>query len=153
MTAEETSAAIKTLKVVKEVQIAAPADIVFETILEPHGPMKDLSMKLEAWPGGRWFRDLGNDTGHLWGHVQVIKPPRLLEIWGPLMMSFPAINHLQYRLTAEGNVTRLQLTHKAIALAGLIPPDLRDGMGKGFDHWIKRIKQRAEAGGKAKSSR
>ena len=25
-------------------------------------------MKLEAWPGGRWFRDLGDGNGHLWGH-------------------------------------------------------------------------------------
>ncbi len=71
MAAEE----IKSLHVVKEVQIAAPPDVVFQTVLEPHGPMKDMNMKLEPWPGGRWFRDLGNNTGHLWGHVQVIKPP------------------------------------------------------------------------------
>ena len=49
-----------------------------------------LSLKLEAWPGGRWYRDLGNNTGHFWGHVQAIKPPTLLEICGPLMMSYPA---------------------------------------------------------------
>ena len=41
-------------------------------------------MKIEPWPGGRWYRDLGNNAGHLWGHVQVIKPPTLLEICGPL---------------------------------------------------------------------
>jgi hypothetical protein len=44
---------IKTLHIVKEVLIAAPVDVVFETVLEPHGPMKDMNMKLEAWPGGR----------------------------------------------------------------------------------------------------
>ena len=43
----------------------------------PGGPMP---MNLEQWPGGRWFRDLGNDAGHLWGYVQVLKPPTLLEI-------------------------------------------------------------------------
>ncbi len=32
-----------------------------------------MPMKLEAWPGGRWFRDLGDGNGHLWGHVQAIK--------------------------------------------------------------------------------
>ena len=41
-----------------------------------------MPFKLEAWPGGRWFRDLGNNAGHLWGHVRVIKPPALLEISG-----------------------------------------------------------------------
>ena len=50
-------------------------------------------MKIEAWPGGRWFRALGNNTGHLWDHVQSIKPPKLLEIHGPLFMSTPAISH------------------------------------------------------------
>jgi hypothetical protein len=23
-----------------------------------------IPMKLEAWPGGRWYRDLGNGAGH-----------------------------------------------------------------------------------------
>jgi len=89
MTANQTESPIKTLHVVKEVLIAAPADVVFETILEPQGPMKDMNMKLEPWPGGRWFRDLGNNTGHLWGHVQVIKPPKVLELVGPTMMVLP----------------------------------------------------------------
>ena len=47
-------------------------------------------MKLEPWPGGRWFRDLGNDNGHFWGLVQAIKRPTLLEITGPLFMSAPS---------------------------------------------------------------
>src|SRR5919107_1242836 len=107
---------IQTLNVVKEVEIAAPIEIAFEALLEelgPEGQMPDdkpFPMVLEAWPGGRWYRDLGNGAGHLWGHVQVIKPPTLLEIWGPLMMSYPAVNPLHYRLTAEGRNTRLELT-------------------------------------------
>ena len=91
MRAEEIESPITTLNVVKEVEIAAPADVVFQTVLEPHGPMKDMNMKLEAWVGGRWFRDLGNNTGHLWGHVQVIKPPKVLELVGPMMMSYPVV--------------------------------------------------------------
>ena len=38
---------------------------------------KLMPMVLEEWPGGRWLRDLGN--GHLWGFVQVIKPPSLID--------------------------------------------------------------------------
>ena len=75
-------------------------------------------MKLEAWVGGRWFRDLGDNAGHLWGHVQVIKPPKLLEIVGPMMMSFPVASHVQYRLTEQPGGTLLKLTdsnHPAIA--------------------------------------
>ena len=57
-----------------------------------------MPMMLEPWPGGRWFRDLGDNNGHLWGHVQAIKRPTLLEITGPLMMSFAVASNLQYRL-------------------------------------------------------
>ena len=77
----------------KEIEISAPIDSAFAATLDvlgPEGQMpggKPFPMKIEPWPGGRWYRDLGNNSGHLWGHVQVIKPPTLLEICGPLMMS------------------------------------------------------------------
>ena len=73
--------AVQVLDIKNEERIAAPIEIVFETLLEDLGPSMEtgpgrtLAMTLEAWPGGRWYRDLGNNTGHLWGHVQVIKPP------------------------------------------------------------------------------
>ena len=149
MTASVSDDVIQTLEVVKDEQIAASIDIVFETILEQMGPLNErpdgtpMPMKIEAWPGGRWFRDLGKDTGHLWGHVQAIKRPTLLEIYGPLFMSTPAMSNVQYRLTAEGRLTRLQFSHRAI---GQIPPDLRDGanVNKGWAALITRIREIAE---------
>ena len=139
--------AVTTLEVTKEEEIAAPIDVVFETLLEQIGPRNEggpgspLPMKLEAWPGGRWYRDLGNNTGHLWGHVQVIKPPTLLEISGPLFMSYPAISHVQYRLTAEGPKTRLKFAHRAI---GLITPEHREGVVKGWTAILTKIREAAE---------
>jgi len=108
-------------------------------------------MKLEPWPGGRWYRDLGNKAGHFWGHVQVIKPPKLLEICGPLFMSYPAISHLQYRLTAEGGVTRLTLAHRAI---GQIAPEHREGVVRGWGHLLTKVREVAERrGGGSRGSR
>lgn len=139
---------IQSFTISKEVEIAAPIEIAFEAMLEeigPEGQMPDgkpFPMKLEAWPGGRWFRDLGNNAGHLWGHVQVIKPPTLLEICGPLMMSYPSANHLQYRFKAEGNGTRLLFAHRAM---GAIQPEHRDGLSEGWDYWLGRIRKGAEA--------
>jgi uncharacterized protein YndB with AHSA1/START domain len=141
MIAEESKSAIKTLHVVKEVLIAAPVEVVFETVLEPHGPMKDMNMKLEAWVGGRWFRDLGNNTGHLWGHVQVIKPPKLLELVGPMMMSFPVASHIQYRLTEQAGGILLKLTHQAI---GLIPAELQKNVSKGWGEMLDHLRTAAE---------
>src|SRR5213078_2289636 len=100
-----------------------------------------LPLRAGSLAGGRLYRGSGNSTGHLWGHVQVIKPPKLLEIWGPMMMSYPAVNHIQYRLTADGASTRLQLTHRAM---GIIEEQHRDGLPKGFEHWVRRIKHLAE---------
>jgi hypothetical protein len=144
----------ESLEIAKEVEILAPIDVAFEAMLEVIGPEGQMlngtpfPMKIEPWPGGRWYRDLGNNTGHLWGHVQVIKPPTLLEICGPMMMSYPAINHVQYRLKAEGDVTRLVFLHRSL---GLFLPDHRDNLYKGWAHWLERIRERAER--KKKESR
>jgi len=138
---------IQTLTIRQEIEITAPIETAWEAVLDQMGPKSEMPdgkpfpFKLEAWPGGRLYRDLGNSTGHLWGHVQVIKPPKLLEIWGPMMMSFPAVNHLQYRLTAEGAITRLQLTHRAM---GLLDQQHVEGMTMGFEFWVKRVKALAE---------
>ena len=141
------SGEISSLKIEKEIFIEAPIDIAFECVLAQLGPESEMPdgkpfpFKIEAWPGGRWFRDLGNNTGHLWGHVQVIKPPKLIELSGPFMMSYAATNHIQYRLEPEGKGTRLKLTHQAI---GLIPAEHRDGMPKGFEFWLERIRDLAQ---------
>ncbi len=146
----KTQQSIETFEIQKAVDIAAPIEIAFEAMLEEIGPeaqMMDgtpMPFKLEAWPGGRWYRDLGNNAGHLWGHVQVIKPPTLLEICGPMMMSYPAANHLQYRLTAQGSGTRLAFIHRG---TGLILPQHLEGMPKGWGHWIEKIRERAESKG------
>jgi hypothetical protein len=136
------------LHIHKEIDIDAPAVIVFESILEQLGSSHDLPtngqpmpMKLELWPGGRWYRDLGDNTGHFWGHIQVIKPPTLLEITGPLFMSYPAISHVQYRLTEHGSGTRLTFIHRAL---GEIASEHREGASPGWDHRLERIRQQAE---------
>jgi len=136
---------VHTLEIVKQEEIAAPIDIVFETILEqmgpdnvnPNGPMP---MKLEAWPGGRWFRDLGNNSGHWWGNVQAIKPPTLLEISGPLFMSYPAMSNVQYRLQEENGVTKLRFVHRAM---GQIPHDT--GVEEGWGDLLRRIRKGVES--------
>jgi hypothetical protein len=138
---------VESFEICKEIEISAPIDIAFEAMLDELGPEgqmpggKPFPMRIEPWPGGRWYRDLGNKSGHLWGYVQVIKPPTLLEICGPLMMSNAALNHLQYRLNAEGGVTRLVFLHRAM---GLILPEHRDGLPTGWEHWLERIRELAE---------
>jgi uncharacterized protein YndB with AHSA1/START domain len=138
---------VESFEIHKEIEISAPIGVAFEAMLDQLGPQgqmldgKPFPMKIEPWPGGRWYRDFDNNSGHLWGHVQVIKPPTLLELCGPLMMSYPAINHLQFRLKVEGGVTRLVFLHRAM---GLILPEHRDGLQEGWQYWLKRIGELAE---------
>ncbi|MEZ2348542.1 SRPBCC domain-containing protein [Terriglobus sp. RCC_193] len=131
-------------EVVKEERIAAPAEIVFETILEQMGPLnstpeKPMPMVLEAWPGGRWYRDLGNDSGHFWGHVQAIRAPVLLEISGPLFMSDPAVSNLQYRLTEEDGETVMRFRHRAMGWVG----EQERAVDSGWSQLIGRIRAAA----------
>jgi hypothetical protein len=129
------------------VEIKASADKVFASLLDQLGSGfageegKSMNMKLEAFPGGRWYRDLGDDNGHLWGHVQVIKKGKILEIIGPLFMSYPVASHLQFRLTTKDSTTTLALRHQAM---GMIPEEHRMGVVEGWKHTLQGVREHAE---------
>lgn len=132
----------------EEIHVQASLELTFEALLEQVGPEgtrpdgTSMQMKLEAWPGGRWFRDLGGNNGHLWGHVQAIKRPTLLEIYGPLFMSYPVMSNVQYRLEAVNGGTLIKFHHLAF---GAIPDDVKDGMTKGWKHINDQVRIRAAA--------
>jgi uncharacterized protein YndB with AHSA1/START domain len=138
---------VQTLRITKTEVIAASPEIVWESLLHELGPDSTLNpdMKmnfvLEAFPGGRWYRDLGKGVGHLWGHVQVIKPNKVLEICGPMFMSYAATSHVQYKLVPDGDKTRLELVHTAF---GLIPSDVATGVQDGWGQQLKVVRERAE---------
>ena len=138
-----------TLTVKEELHVRASIAKTFEALLEQLGPMNEvpevgpMPMKLEAWPGGRWFRDLGGENGHFWAHVQAIKRPTLLELVGPLFMSYPVSSNLQYRLNEEPGGTLIKFRHLAL---GLIEDDHRKGVVKGWSTIHARVKAAAERG-------
>lgn len=103
---------------------------------------KPLPMILEAHPGGRWFRELGGDNGHLWGFVQSIKRPSLLEIWGPLFISTGAASNLTYRLSEIDGGTLISFTH---TLVGPVPDQFKDNMPPGWQALHARVKRDAES--------
>ena len=136
-----------TLNITEEMHVRAPLDVTFVALLEQLGPYNEvaegrpLPMKLEPWPGGRWYRDLGENNGHFWGHVQAIKRPTLLEISGPLIMSYPIANNLQYRLSEAEGGTLIKFHHIAF---GLIQEDDRR-VSSGWAYTHARLKERVEA--------
>lgn len=137
------------LTVEEEIRVRASLDATFSALLDQLGPCSErpdgtpMLMKLEPWPGGRWFRDLGDGNGHFWGVVQAIKKPTLLEISGPLFMSYPVSNNVQYRLTEENGVTVIKFRHSGF---GLISDEHRTGVVKGWNYILESARKRAEAG-------
>jgi uncharacterized protein YndB with AHSA1/START domain len=144
---KEISAADLTVTITEEIHVKAGLEDTFEALLEQMGEGNTtpdgaaMPMKLEARPGGRWYRDLGDDNGHFWGNVQAIKRPTLLEITGPLFMSYAAVSNLQYRLSKVDGGTLIKFHHIAL---GLVPEEHREGMGKGWKHMHEQVRQRAE---------
>jgi hypothetical protein len=140
-----------TLTITDEIRVAAPLATTFAALLEQLGPGNErpdgvaMPFTLEAFPGGRWFRDLGNGDGHCWGTVQAIKRNSLLEISGPLFMSYPVSNNIQYRLSEEGGETVIRFHHTAF---GLIADDHRKNVTTGWSFIHQQAKKRAEASSK-----
>ena len=137
-----------TLSLVQEIHVRSSLKATFAALLEQMGPSnetpdgKPFPMTIEAWPGGRWFRDLGEGNGHFWGVVQAIKRPTLLEIAGPLFMSYPVVSNLQYRLTDVDGGTLITLRHTAL---GFIQDDHREGVSRGWTPLLEATRRRAEA--------
>jgi len=137
-----------TLDLTEEIRVQASLDATFDALLEEMGPHNTgiggvpMPMVIEARPGGRWYRDLGGDNGHFWGHVQAIKRPTLLEITGPLFMSMPVVSNLQYRLKEVDGGTLISFRHSAL---GFIPDDFRQGMMHGWAALHDRVRKQAEA--------
>ena len=137
-----------TLSITQEIRVYASLEVTFAALLEEMGPHfvndvgNSLSMKLEPWPGGRWYRDLGNNNGHLWGHVQAIKRPTLLEISGPLFASYPFVSNVQYRLTEADGATNIAFRHTAL---GFIQDEVKDNMEEGWTTMLGQVRKAAEA--------
>jgi len=138
-----------TLTVSEEIHVHASLQTTFDTLLEEMGPHNEtpygekLAMTIEPWPGGRWFRDLGNGNGHFWGVVQAIKRPTLLEICGPLFMSAPVVSNLQYRLAPVDGGTLITFRHSAL---GFVPDEVRRNMSVGWTALHDRVRRVAERG-------
>ncbi len=62
-----------TFTLTEEIHVRSSLSATFAALLEQLGPANEtregelLPMTLEPRPGGRWFRDLGDDNGHYLG--------------------------------------------------------------------------------------
>src|SRR5947209_19549174 len=131
-----------TLDITESVDVNADIGDVYRSVLyrlgegSTNAQGESMQMILEQWPGGRWFRDRGHGVGHLWGHVQVIKAPVLLELSGPMFMSYPALNHVEIKLDQAPGGTKVTLRHRAI---GFLDETHRQNIGTGWKYYLDNI--------------
>ena len=134
--------------VTEEIAVRASLEQTFQSLVANMGRLNEtpegapLPMVLEPRPGGRWYRDLAGDNGHLWGFVQSIKRPVLLEIWGPLFLSTAATSNLTYRLSETPDGTLIKFTH---TLLGPFPEDHRQRLASGWTALHARVRKDAES--------
>ncbi|MEQ1869493.1 MAG: SRPBCC domain-containing protein [Vicinamibacterales bacterium] len=137
----------QTFTITEDIAVRASIEQTFASLVAHMGRLNEspegapLPMILETRPGGRWYRDLGGDNGHLWGFVQSIKRPALLEIWGPLFVSTGATSNLLYRLTETPEGTLIKFTH---TLVGPFPEDHRPRLMSGWTALHARVRKAAE---------
>jgi hypothetical protein len=137
-----------TLNITQEILVNASLQVTFDALVEQIGPRNEggngvpMPMVIEPWPGGRWYRDLGDGNGHFWANVQAIKKPTLLEFAGPLFASYPLVSNVQYRLSETDGVTRIAFRHTAF---GFIQDDHRGGVNQGWASMLERTRKAAEA--------
>jgi hypothetical protein len=124
------------LEIEQQIIVRASLAAAFEGLIRQLTRGNTMPLELERFPGGRWFRDLGDNSGHLWGFVQVIKPPTLLEIQGPMFMSYPVAGHVQFRLAESPDGTKVTIRHRAF---GLIEDTHREGVVKGWQQILNGI--------------
>jgi uncharacterized protein YndB with AHSA1/START domain len=135
------------LDIEQQVEVKAPPEKAFAAALHRLGKGntrptgESLDLQIEPKPGGRWFRDRGQGVGHLWGFVQVIKPPSLIELSGPMFMSYPATNHVELKIEPTAGGSRITLRHRAI---GLIDPEHRKGVVGGWAHMLSNVSKDCE---------
>lgn len=136
-----------TLDVEQHIDMKATPEKAFAAVLHrlgkgntrPDG--QSLDLELEPKAGGRWYRDRGNGIGHLWGFVQAIKPSSLLELSGPMFMSYPVINHVEVKIEPVSGGCRVSLRHRAL---GMIDPEHRKSVGTGWNHMLSNVKKDCE---------
>jgi len=133
-----------TLDVEQHIDLKATPEKAFAAVLHRFGKGntrpdgQPLDLNLEPKAGGHWYRDRGNGIGHFWGVVQAIKSPNLLELSGPMFMSYPATNHVEVKIEPTAGGCRVSLRHRAI---GMIDPEHRKGVGKGWAHMLDLVRK------------
>jgi uncharacterized protein YndB with AHSA1/START domain len=141
--------------VVVEIDISAPAERVFEALIDPKQiarwwrneavTLEDI--ELEPWVGGRWGYQTnkpvdGVNRFRVHGEVLAYDPPRLLAYtWLANLHNDPGLRTVvRWELTPIPGGTRVKLTHSGLGSE----PETRHGYGSGWTGIVDRLRKFVE---------
>jgi len=131
-----------TLNVTEEIHVHASLEATFAALLEQLGPFNEtaedrpMPMKLEPWPGGRYYVNLNGHEGASGEVLEIIPERRLVFSWGWADGSLPlrpGESTVEISLEPDGDGTRLRLTHRDL------PSDMHAWHGRGWDYALPRL--------------
>ena len=115
-------------EVEQQIEVKAPVAAAFEGLICQLTQINEMPLKLERFPGGAGSAIWAATPAICGVSCRLIKPT-LLEIQGPMMMSYPVAGHVQFRLSEVAGGTKVTVRHCAM---GLIEDAHREGVSKGW---------------------
>ena len=136
---------VATAPVVVSVTVNAPPERAFEVFTTEIGswwPAKThsigeeraVAVTMDGRAGGRIFERLDDGTEYDWGSVTAWEPPRRVAFtWKPSLEDRPYTD-VEVTFTADGDSTRVVLTHTGWEKLGEQGIELRAGYGPGWEY-------------------
>ena len=115
--------------IVQEIVIKAPAQRVFDALVDPRkrmkwwgqGQMQTTHMESDLRPGGAWLMS-GSGYGKPFtvrGEYRAVDPPRLLEFtWLPDWQENAEVSIVRFELDEKNGATTVRLTHSGLSDRG-----------------------------------
>jgi uncharacterized protein YndB with AHSA1/START domain len=136
----ETAAAV-----VRELQIDAAPETVYEFLVDPDRMIQWMGSKaeLEPRPGGIFRVDLNGRNVGRGEYVELDPPSRVVFTFGwegGTSIVKAGESTVEVTLTADGDGTLLRLAHRDL------PEESRDSHGHGWEHYLQRLELAAGGG-------
>jgi uncharacterized protein YndB with AHSA1/START domain len=131
--------------VVREVEVAAAPETVYEFFVDPDRMIQWMGRKaeLEPRPGGKFRVDLNGRHVSRGEYVELDPPHRVVFSFGwegGTSIVEPGASTVEVTLTPQGDGTLVRLVH------GDLPEDSRGSHGHGWEHYMQRLGVAASGG-------
>jgi uncharacterized protein YndB with AHSA1/START domain len=116
--------------IVQEIAITAPAERVFEALVDPkqrmqwwggQGRFRATQMESDLRPGGKWMMrfEMGGRPSSVGGEYRMIERPRLLVLtWQPDWYENATETLVRFDLSEISGVTTVRITHSGLTTEG-----------------------------------